>query len=233
MKRLLFLAALGLVATSLVAADADPQSEIKAAARKLADKPNYSWTSTPRSEGNLPFRVSPTEGKSEKGGWMFATLTFNDTKVEMAFKGDKSAIKRDDDNWQTAEELEGGDQAWIARRLKTFKAPAGEAEEIVELIKGLKKGDGGVYSGDLTEEGAKALFVRGGRRAGQGPADAKGSAKFWLKDGTLTKYEFNLQGTIKRDNDEDLKINRTTTVEIKDVGATKVAVPDEAKKKLS
>jgi hypothetical protein len=31
----------------------------------------------------------------------------------------------------------------------------------------------------------------------------------------------------------EIEINRTTTVEIKDVGTTTVTVPDEAKKKLS
>jgi hypothetical protein len=34
-------------------------------------------------------------------------------------------------------------------------------------------------------------------------------------------------------NDNDVKIDRTTTTEIKDVGTTKVTVPDAAKKKLS
>ena len=34
-------------------------------------------------------------------------------------------------------------------------------------------------------------------------------------------------------NGNDREIDRTTTVEIKDVGTTKLTVPDEAKKKLS
>lgn len=33
-------------------------------------------------------------------------------------------------------------------------------------------------------------------------------------------------------NNNDIDIDRTTTVEIKDVGATKLSVPEEAKKKL-
>ena len=32
--------------------------------------------------------------------------------------------------------------------------------------------------------------------------------------------------------DTEISINRTTTVEIKDVGKTKLTLPDEAKKKL-
>jgi hypothetical protein len=75
-----------------------------------------------------------------------------------------------------------------------------------------------------------------GRRPGGGQApaisNAKGSVKFWIKDGVLTKYQFKLQGTMNR-NGEDMDIGRTTTVEIKDVGATKVTVPEEAKNKMS
>jgi len=56
--------------------------------------------------------------------------------------------------------------------------------------------------------------------------------KFWVKDGVLSKYQYNVQGTMNIGGN-DREINRTTTVEIKDVGTTKLTVPDEAKKKLS
>src|SRR5206468_4731839 len=54
----------------------------------------------------------------------------------------------------------------------------------------------------------------------------------WVKDGVLAKYEFKVQGTMSF-NGNDVDIDRTTTVEIKDVGSTKVELPDEAKKKVS
>ena len=62
--------------------------------------------------------------------------------------------------------------------------------------------------------------------------EATGSAKFWLKDGKLTKYEFMLKGKLKF-GDNEFPNDRTTTVEIKDVNSTKVEVPEAAKKKLS
>ena len=55
--------------------------------------------------------------------------------------------------------------------------------------------------------------------------------KFWVKDGHLAKYETHIQGTVSF-NGNDCDVDRTTTVEIKDVNATKIAVPDGAKKKL-
>ncbi|MBC8002999.1 MAG: hypothetical protein H7X97_10475 [Opitutaceae bacterium] len=85
---------------------------------------------------------------------------------------------------------------------------------------------------------ALRLFPFGGRRGGAGggeapppPENAKGSVKFWVKDGSLAKYEYNVQGTMSFGGNS-IEINRTTTVEIKDVGTTKVEVPEEAKKKL-
>lgn len=41
-----------------------------------------------------------------------------------------------------------------------------------------------------------------------------------------------MKGTVSGRNGEDREIDRTTTTEIKDVGSTKVQVPDAAKKKL-
>ena len=56
--------------------------------------------------------------------------------------------------------------------------------------------------------------------------------KFWIKDGELSKYEFKVQGKVSF-NGNERDVDRTTTVEIKDVGTTKVEVPEDAKKKLS
>jgi hypothetical protein len=53
-----------------------------------------------------------------------------------------------------------------------------------------------------------------------------------VKDGTLSKYQVKVQGTVSF-NGNDRDIDRTTTVEIQDVGSTKVDVPSEAVKKVS
>ena len=228
---LLTISILGLFAYSVTSAE--PTADVKAAAKKLAAKANYSWTSTPKSEsGNSP-GSGPTDGQTEKDGFTYVTFSIGNNDVELAFKGDKAAIKREGD-WQTSDQLEG-DSAWIARRLKQFKAPSAEAEDLLEKVDGLKKGENGVYSGDLTESGVKELFSRLRRReAGPTPEGAKGWAKFWIADGALSKYQYKVQGKLTVGEDKrEVEINRTTTVEIKDVGTTKVKVPEEAKKKLS
>jgi len=232
MKLLLPLLGLAFIARCLCAADAMPKNDLQTAIKDLGGKSNYSWTSTPKTEGTgVNWRQGPTEGKAEKGGYTYCRLTFNDNSIELAFKGDKGAIKREGE-WQSAEELQG-DNAWIARRLKAFKAPVAEAEDLLSKATELKKSEGGLYSAGLSEAGVKELFSRL-RRGATEPADAKGSVKFWVKDGALVKYEFNVQGKFTTGNDQrEVEINRTTTVEIKDAGSTQVTVPEDAKKKLS
>ena len=83
----------------------------------------------------------------------------------------------------------------VARMLQAFKTPAAEAEDLASKTKELKLADG-VYSGDLTADAIKER-LRFGRRSGETPPEvsgAKGSVKFWLKDGSLAKYEFSVTG---------------------------------------
>jgi hypothetical protein len=230
MKSMLVLALTAVLAGSLSAAEGDGKAAVASAIKKLAEKPNYAWTSTP--SGNPNWRMGPTEGKAEKGGYTCCKFTWGENDVEMAFKGDKAALHREGE-WQSAEDLEGGDTAWIARRLKAFKAPAAEAEDLLAKVKALKQEDDGAYAGDLTEEGLKEWFARM-RRGNSTATNLKGWVKFWLKEGVLTKYEFNTQARITVGEDQrEMEVDRTTKVEIKDVGTTKVTVPEEAKKKLS
>ena len=243
MKRNILLGAVLLCATSLVAADAG--GDVKAAAKKLADKGNYSWKSTSESAGGGGGGGGnrgggPTEGKTD-AGTIQLSMTRGENTVEAVLKGEKGAVKTQE-GWQSlseaAEAGQGGGGgrggAFLARTLQNFKAPAAQAEELASKATGLKK-DGDAYAGELPADVVKGLMAFGGRRGGgDGPevSGAKGNVKFWVKDGVLSKYQYNVKGTMSF-NGNDREIDRTTTVEIKDVGTTKVTVPDDAKKKLS
>ena len=194
---------------------------------------------------------NPPEGKTEKGGFTLLTYKMGETTTEAVRKGDKVAVK-DGDEWKTSEELSEGADATaqggrgnraqgLARRVQQAKLPTAEAQDLIGKVKGLKK-DGDTYTGELTAEAIKEMYTFRGRPGGQGGGDAnapvttglKGTAKFWVKDGVLSKYESHVEGKMTggRQNRET-EVNRKTTVEIKDVGTTKVTVPEEAKKKLS
>ncbi len=230
MKKNLLFCVTALLAASLNAAAASPKDEVTEAAKKLAEKPNYSWKATVVVPESAQFRPGPTEGKIEKDGFAHLTWSFNDNTSQGVVKGDKGAATDPDGGWQSISELENseGFGRFTALRLRNFKAPAAQAAELASFAKELKK-DGDAYTGELSEDGAKTQlrFGRGGE-----VNNAKGSVKFWVKDGVLSKIEIKVKGTVKF-NDNEFENDRTTTIEIKEIGTTKVIVPAEAKKKLS
>jgi hypothetical protein len=244
MKRNLLCAAIVLAAGSLIAADS--KDDVNNAASKLAASDNYSWKTTTTMPGGGGgggggrFRPGPINGKTQKDGLTLVSFTMGDNTLDTVIQGAKGAIKTED-GWKSLEEAAQDDQGparFMVRRLRTFKSPAADVQDLLSKTKEVTKSDD-AYSGDLTTDGAKALLTFGGRRGGGGGGggappvtNAKGSVKFWIKDGMITKYEIKVQGTITI-NDEDRDVNRTTTTEINEIGTTKVEPPDEAKKKLS
>ena len=244
------------LAFAVAMAQAAPKDEVSEAAKKLSEKGNYSWKQSTENAGGgggggggRGFGGGPTEGKTADGMTYLSVTRRDDAKTEVVLKGDKGAVKAQDE-WQSLAELaeaaQGGGQGgglgrFMANQYRNFKAPAAQAQELIGQVKDIKK-EGDAYTGELTEEGVKTLMSFGGGRGrggqgggqAQGPAvsGGKGTAKFWVKDGVLAKYEYNVQGKVTF-GDNEREINRTTTVEIKDVGNTKVEVPAEAKAKLS
>lgn len=255
MKSLAVYSAMFLAAFSVMAADKD---DVTTAAQKLADADNYSWTT---SVEGAQFGGGETKAKTQKDGLIWTEVAMRDNTVEAFAKGSKAAVKGDD-GWESVDLAAtpqrgggggaggnagggggGGNRPSPARmagmRLRTMKAPAAEIQDLVGKTKELAK-TGDAYSGALTEEAVKAMLTmgggrgRGGNGGGTPPtvADAKGSLKIWMKDGVITKYQVKYSGTVTRGgNDRD--VDMTRTVEIKDIGSTKITVPDEAKSKLS
>jgi hypothetical protein len=223
---------LAMAAGSLLAADSGPKDDIIAAAKKLAQQ-GYSWKMT--LEGNFS---NTSEGKTDKDGLVQLTLNFNNNTAQVFLKGEKGAVKLQDQDWQSMADLTSADGGqgrgrFMGRMLRNYKAPAAQIEEIAGKTKEINK-EGDVYSAELTEAGAKDQLAFGGRRGGNASeaTNAKGSLRVSIKDGLVSKYELRLQGTMTI-NGEDRDINRMITIEIKDVGKTNLEVPDEAKQKLS
>lgn len=235
MRTLMLLTLFSALPVSFQAADAQPKDEITQAIQSLGVQVNYSWISTTKPESNTSLtRQGPTEGKADPNGFTHFRFTLDGNSVEAAFKGLKSAIKTEA-VWESSEELSGNRQ-WIARRLRAFRPPVAEAGDLLKATKALRREKGGEYSGDLTTEGVKEMLLARSRddTVARVPSGAKGWVKFWVKNGVLVKYEYNLQGKILlTDHQQEFTVNRTTTVEIRDIGSTKVQVPEDARKKLS
>jgi len=235
MKRLL--TPLLVLATSALCL-ADAKQDIKAAAQKLADAPCYSGTASTEmaNSQNSPAKIT---GKSLKGSFALITSERDGTVTTAVVKGEKGVLKTDE-GWKTAEDLRnagggggGGGRGMRGAVLLRTRPPADDVLRMVDKTGELKSAEG-VISGDLTEAGAKELMSWGrGRPGGQAPEprNAKGSVKFWVKDGQLSKIQVTVSGTMSF-NGEDRDIERTSTHEIKDVGTTEVKVPEEASKAL-
>ena len=239
MKKFLALATVGLFGVSLLGAADDAKADVKAAAKKLADQGNYSWAATSKMVGGTGgggggggrFGGGATEGQTADG-IVYLKSTFGDRTMHTAAKGEKVIVKGEEE-WETPDADAQGPGRFAAQRMRNFKAPAVEAADLADKAKSLQSKDG-VTGGDLTEEAVKGLLSAGRRPNADAPApkDAKGSVKFWIKDGALTKYEYNVQGKVMGREDQEMSINRTTTIKIKDAGKTKLTLPEDAKKKL-
>ncbi|HLY09052.1 MAG TPA: hypothetical protein VKW04_07115 [Planctomycetota bacterium] len=246
MNRMVWTGILVLAALSTASA-LDDKEDLKAAAKKLTDAANYSWTTTiknnadPQAPGAARFSPGPIEGKAEKDGVIWFSMKQGENSFEGAMKGDKVAFKIKD-LWMGSGDIPGGGQQgrpdpsmFAGRMLKGMKPAAQNVGEAIDRLKELKSEGNGVYSGEFTPEGAKDQLAptRGQGQGNFSPtvSDAKGTAKFWVKDGIIVKVETTLQGKMSF-GQREMEINRTATTDIKDVGSTKIELPEDAKKKL-
>jgi hypothetical protein len=221
------------VAIAAAAADTAPTNQVADAIAKLKAATNYSWTSTLKI-ADSDFNIGPVKGQAGLEGFAKMSQNFNDNTTEIVLKGGKVAYKGEE-GWQLLGEG-GGMETFFAAEMARNGAAAQEAEMTLKNVKEVKALDGGALGGDFTSEGATDLMTFGPRRpAGENgfppPKNAKGSVKFWIKDGLLTKYETHLHGTVTFGENEN-EMDQTRTVEIQDVGMTKIDIPAEAKKKL-
>lgn len=216
-----------LFANSLLAADSAPADALIAAAKQLGEKANYSWKTTVVVPESAQFKPGPNNGKSEKGGFTYMTLSFGDNLTEAVMKGDQAVVTNQDGDWKLASELEKeeGPGRFLGAIIRGYKTPAVQAVALAGALKDVKK-DGDVFTGEMTAEGLKTQF-----RFGE-PKNPKGTAKFWLKDGELVKFQTKVTAKLEF-NGNEMDVDRETTTEIKDVGTTKVNVPEAAKKKLN
>lgn len=245
---------LALVGGSAIVCFADAKEDATAAAQKLADAQNYSWKQTVENAGGggggRGAGFGNFEGKTEKGGVTAIMREMNGETRTTYTKGDKTVMQNQDGEWVTMEEMmaaRGGgnaDNGGGRRRGRgrggaqpALPHPAQAVQDIISKATNLTSSDGAI-SGMLSEDAVKTMLTAGGRgRRGGGNANppeisnAKGTVKIWTKDGVISKYETHVTGTVSA-NGNDRDVDRTTSVEISNVGSTKIDVPEAAAKKL-
>ena len=253
MLRTVLCSTLALVAGSAVMVRADAKEDATAAAAKLSDAQNYSWKQTVENAGGNGGRggFGNMEGKTEKGGVTMTSFQMGDNTRVTFRKGDKVVMQNQDGDWMTQEEMQaaraanGNGQGRRGRGgpQQAMRLPAETVTDLISKASDLSAGDG-VISGNLSQDAIKAMLTQGGRGrrggggggnagGGAGPeiSNAKGTVKIWTKDGVVSKFESHVTGTVSF-NGNDRDVDRTSTVEISDVGSTKIEVPEAAAKKL-
>lgn len=228
------------VATALVSlTQAAPTDDLRAAAEKLAAAPNFAYTATTEI-ANAQFPAMPAETVTEKGGFTVTTLTFNGNTRQTVRKGATVAMQNRDGEWMTLEELRqagGGGRGGLGffGAGNRIDAPA-ELTRLVGKLQDVRATDDKIVATLKPEDAAELLtFGRGGASGGNAapaPKNASAELTFWLKDGALAKYVVHTRGTVTTPNGDEREVDLTTTTEIKDVGHTKVVVPEGAKKKF-
>jgi hypothetical protein len=238
-----------LVCASIVCAD--DKADIQAATQKLADAPSYSYTTTTVVPDGQ-FGAGTNQGKIDKAGYTWLSIEgFQGNMTEVLIKGDQTAVKPSDGAWQTMQEFTAaGDNGggfnpsrFLAMQIDTAKDPVARDLEMIGALQNLQKTDDG-YTADLSDEAAKELLSFRRRAATQPDAQAdpnappppeitnpKATIKIWVTDGMLSKVELHTTGSVSF-NGNSIDVDRTATTEFKDVGSTKVDVPDDAKAKL-
>lgn len=231
MKSSFVLALVTALLLPVTAAVADPKADVAAAIKKLEQQSGYSWTYIPKTVGSESAGRSsvPLTGKADKEGFAVVRGEMGDVSVEIGIKGERMIVNYTGE-WLSTTEI--GENNRTVQRLRLIRRPTDEATMLLGKVTGLKKDSDGSYTSELDGMWAKEMFALLGRRAAAAPS-AQGSARFWLKEGQLAKYEFVVKGKIVAGEDKkEVEVSRTATVEIKDVGAATVSLPDEAKKKL-
>lgn len=202
--------------------------------RALSQKSNYSWIESVQNPGTLGSRPMIIEGQAEKDGVTAVTLRFGDRTIHGYLKGNKAYVTSPDSNWKSIPEMEEGESPgqFLHRMVRSVVLPARQIAELTKTATSMQI-DGDSFTGELGEEGAKALIDnRHSRiRRDEDLKDTGGNFRIWTKDGVVNKYEFTVRGKKTLDGKE-VDLTRTTVVEIKDVGTTTVTLPDRAKEKL-
>jgi putative heme-binding domain-containing protein len=230
-------------ALGLAADNPDLKAAVEAAAKRLAEQPSYTWQSSVRA-GAAPargFRAAgtiggdPTTGQTQKDGY----TSVKQPGLQFAAKRGKYAVLFDG-YWMTLEQAasrpaENGGRNPVqfnSNVVTNYKLPPAQVEDLLSKASDFRA-DGDAIAATLSGAAVNELLsggasgARGGRAAGGPVANAKGMVKFWTSGGILSKYEVALVGS-REFRGEPIKLDRTTTTTISNVGTTKPALAADA-----
>ncbi len=160
--------------------------------------------------------------------------------VEM-FRGPSLAWKSKNGAWARFDPKAGvraneQERHALFTRVLRLRPPHEEIAAVAKALKNAKKGKDGVIEGDLGAEGCIDVVCDG--KVTPMPAmqtNHAGRVKAWIEKGAVAKYEIAITWTekaISHVGESTTVVTWRKTVTLKDVGATKIEVPEAIKKLL-
>jgi hypothetical protein len=218
---------------SLVAGNAQTAENALNPAAALGDLPSYSWTATVSPlEGSTKAMV--IEGATERDGPTALTIRFGGRTIHGYSLENKTYITSPNTNWRDALEHRKFESPakFMTRTIRRIIPPTQQIVRLVGSAAQLRK-EGELYSGELSESVAKRLLNPERQSGSDAPAiqKATGNVKIWTRDGVVSRYEFSARGKVNAEGKET-DLAQTTIVEIKDVGTTKVMLPEQVRQKV-
>lgn len=232
------------------------------AASKLAEKPNYSW-STVISNGQNNGEVH-LEGQTTRGGYTHVALhnlpevlrsrgvgRDAEGQSHVFFRGGDRSVLLTEEGWLAPEELppaqasaaraparggaRGPAPSSIPGKIEDYTFDFRLPHEDLDLIIGSftsMRAAGNSFTGDLTDGGA-ALFLSFYAQPRVQVRRATGTFQCWTENGVVVRYEVHINGTVNLVGDRNaLPINCTISTEIQNIGNTRLNVPAAVRVKL-
>jgi hypothetical protein len=248
------------IAAALAVANtrATPLDDVAVAAQRLADAANYSWASNEKTLRGPITMATSVKGATERDGFTVAKKTMNNPRgsdyvEDTVYWGTQVAYLRNG-SWKTEQELraaaggrsgvtvvgngigKSGRAVGVMTATSQNDAPPSAsrpAQMILWILAQVKNVtvSGDAFIVDLSYDYIARVMRGNGRN---GPLvvspNSTGSAKFWINGGVIAKYQIQIKASYE--NSDAPAAERTTTVEIKNVGSTDVAVSAEARAKF-
>jgi len=200
------------------------------AMERLEQQPSYLWTSEDEVSEETRFNAGPTRGTTVRAGKTHVSISFGPRSTQVVIDGEKAAVTNRDGRWETVWLSDqgyssAGFSASIARGIQT------PVEEVKELVPALISLDeiGGELVGALPADVAKDRLAT--RRGADAVRDAKGTVRFSISEGLLSRVVVRVEGKLI-DDDRVREVWRETTIELTDIGTAKLDLPSGATEAL-
>lgn len=213
-------------------------SDLPSAVRALFTAPNHRWVSVTRTTPG-PFPELRTEGATERGGWSMATRTGDGPDLHLVRHANSIVLQDRDGHWlspaETRQRLTAlGRSARGGLLGLGAVSPAVLAASLAGKLRNLRVEDNAIL-GSVDGPDAATLLMPAGPRGAATPGLRFTSAevRFWINDGTLAKFELVARAQVTGPDGTARELETTAFTEFKDVGSSRVEVPDAARRALS